>query len=243
MIATSLFLVLSMANGAPAPAAQPNAVGNDLQLRVLNLEYRVRALTTEVAAARAEAKAAHEAALDIDRYHNGIGLGVLMPKGAGSSQFGMNANLHWRTAQWIPAAGIGFGLAPTIEFYQRVRLRVFDLGVFYNYKNPLTVPDINRKLDLTFASGLDVRIWKGVALHGQVGWFIPNPVSLYDAGKAKYDAAQKANSPTNSNDPLGTLNHAQSSVDNAKGAGQYALDTLKRAFKAPMITLALDLQF
>jgi len=100
---------------------------------------------------------------------------VLVPKGSGSTQFGMNANLHWLTAQWVPAAGIGFGLAPTIELYQRVRLRIFDLGVFYNYKNPLTVPDISRKLDLTLATGLDIRVWKGIALHAQVGWFLPNP--------------------------------------------------------------------
>ena len=103
---TSLFLALSLANGAPPTAAQPDD-GAGLQLRVINLEARVQALTTEVAATKAEAQAALEEARSISRYHNGIGLGVLVPKGSGSTQFGMNANLHWLTAQWIPAAGVG----------------------------------------------------------------------------------------------------------------------------------------
>jgi outer membrane murein-binding lipoprotein Lpp len=265
MYMTTVFLALFLANGTSATEAKPDDGVATLQLRVFNLETRVQALTTEVAVTKAEAKAAraradeaYEEAQKADRYHNGIGLGVLVPKGSGSTQFGMNANLHWLTAQWVPAAGIGFGLAPTIELYQRVRLRIFDLGVFYNYKNPLTVPDISRKLDLTLATGLDIRVWKGIALHAQVGWFLPNPVSLYDAGKAKYDSAQKADGndvgktigSINTSNPVGAVgqvqsatNQAQSTVDNAKSAWDYALNGLKRALNDPMITVAIDWQF
>jgi hypothetical protein len=229
-----------------------------LQLQVLALQREVAEAKAMAQAAQARADEAYEEAASLDRYHNGIGAGVLLPKGAGQAQFGMNANLHWLTAQWVPSAGIGVGLAPTIELWQRVRLRVFELGAFYNYKNPLTVPDINRKLDLTFASGIDIRVWRGIALHGQVGWFIPNPVSLYNLGKAKYDAAQKASGndvskavgaidTTNPISAVGqtqtAVNQAQSTVNNAQSAGDYTLDRLKDAFKAPMITFAVDWQF
>lgn len=228
----------------PQPAAaKPDADSDELRSRVTDLESKLKALSADAAAAKAEAKAARERAdraydeaFGLSRYHSGAGLGVLAPLGAGGAQFGVNANLHWLTAQWVPAAGIGLGIAPTIEIW-RVRLRVFDLGVFYDYGTPLTVPDIQRKLDITLASGIDVRVWKGLALHTQIGWFLPNPVSLYNAASAQYDAAQGMGGGS------GTLGGAISSIGDAKSAGQYALNRFADACKAPMLTVAVDWQF
>lgn len=237
---TTLLLILTMANAsqeateAPRPdlhiiLAEPVPTLRSImpEGRIEALELEVASLKTEVRAARERADRAYDLAQNAGRYRNGVGVGALMPLKAGRTQFGMNANLHWLTAQWVPSAGVGIGISPGIEVW-RLRLRVFDLGVFYDYGTPLTVPDIGRKVDLTLASGLDVRVWKGLALHGQVGWFLPNPVSLYDAATARYDASKTSESPD---------------IGNAKSAGQYALNRFGDAFKSPMVTLALNWQF
>jgi hypothetical protein len=221
----------------------------EMRLHLLDLEAKVKMLSAETAAARAEAKAAHaradlayDAAQNAKGYHSGAGLGALLPLGAGKSGFGVDAHLRWLTAQWVPASGIGIGIAPSIEV-SRVRLKLFDLGVFYDYGTALTVPDIKRKLDITLAAGIDVRIWNSLALHTQIGWFLPNPVSLYDAAVAKFDAGQNSNGSTGTNGSSTGVDQAGTTAGNAKDAGQYAINRLGDAFKSPMLTIAVDYQF
>lgn len=251
---TTLLMLLAM-DGAPAvnpPSPSHDASGQPAtvsktdsplqqpaeEAEPVDIEERFKLLSAETAAAKAEAKAAHaeadlarkEAGKD-NQYRIGVGLGALFPMGEGSRQFGVNANLSWLTAQWVPVSGIGVGFAPTITF-SRVRFRVIDLGVFYDYGTPLTVPDIKRSLDITFGTGLDVRIWKSLALHSQLGWFIPNPASLYDAAVDKFKASESMNG----SGGLGT-------IGSAKNAWDYTVNRLGDALKSPMLTVGIGLQF
>lgn len=91
---------------------------------------------------------------------------------------GVTKGLRIETSCVIPS-GCGVNLLFDVWHREKVRWHFFDLGLFLNIFQPVSVKEIERILDFTIGAG--VEIWLGKRLWLMFDWrvFIPNPMEIY----------------------------------------------------------------
>lgn len=90
--------------------------------------------------------------------------------------------------------GIGFNFRlEVLKLANRVSIHLFDLGIFFNLGDPVTVSRIKRTWDLTAGLGCDVRVWRNLEVGLEWRWFLPNPIAvIQDYGSFAYPAYREA---------------------------------------------------
>ncbi len=73
--------------------------------------------------------------------------------------------------------GLGFNVLTDIVQTDRVRVHLFDLGVFWNAYMPVSVQRIKRDFDITLGAGVDVRVKDRWSLSLDYRLFLPNPIT------------------------------------------------------------------
>jgi opacity protein-like surface antigen len=77
--------------------------------------------------------------------------------------------------------GIGANLLTDVIQTDRVRVHLFDIGIFWNAYMPVSVSRIKRDFDLTLGAGIDVRVKDSWSLSLDYRMFLPNPVTVLPA--------------------------------------------------------------
>ncbi|MBN1585383.1 hypothetical protein JW899_03385 [Candidatus Uhrbacteria bacterium] len=91
---------------------------------------------------------------------------------------GFHGNLSFLYAEYILGSGGSVNLYPRIRIGSRVEFHLLGFGATFYHGNPMSVPWIQRRWDINFRSGIDIRIWKWIELRAGAAWFVPNPIVI-----------------------------------------------------------------
>lgn len=121
----------------------------------------------------------------------GIGTGLGMPSDwRYSSRFALEANLQYLFGNYYLSAGGALGLNTLIEVW-RLKFRPLGIGVFWGGGEEFTVSEISRSWDVMLRTCLDIRIWRGLELRGELQWFFPSPGAVFRYAEREADKAYK----------------------------------------------------
>ncbi len=73
--------------------------------------------------------------------------------------------------------GLGLNVLTDVVQTDRVRVHLFDLGVFWNAYMPVSVQRIRRDFDITLGAGVDIRLKDAWSLSLDYRLFLPNPIT------------------------------------------------------------------
>lgn len=74
--------------------------------------------------------------------------------------------------------GFGLNLLTDVFKTEWVRIHLFDIGIFWNAFQPVSVQRYKRDLDLTFGAGIDVHIKGAWSVSADWRMFLPNPITV-----------------------------------------------------------------
>jgi hypothetical protein len=174
-------------------AADPVAVVDPAERSgtTVDLHERLRLLEQRAAAQQKQIDEIEERS----RYQLGqLGIGISFPMVGSDNSDASKARLHGKLrflqAYYYPTSGSGFGVELPLRLGP-VTLRPVGLGamIYERPSRPLTSKWLAREFDLVIPVGVDVRVWEGLTITGQVSWFLPNPIAVSNAaakaGEAK----------------------------------------------------------
>jgi len=91
--------------------------------------------------------------------------------------------------------GVGVALGLDIVHTDRVRLHIGDFGMFGNLTVPVSVARLERKIDIVFGVGAEVKLTKTVSMTLDWRVFMPPPITTFrhygDFARPMYDEALK----------------------------------------------------